>query len=288
MNILILGGTRFFGIDTVRELLRKGHDVTIATRGLTKDNFGQQVKHIIYDRLNVESINKSFLNKYYDVIIDKIAYSSNDVKRLLDNVQCGKYIQMSSTAVYNFFHPYMKESEFNPTQKKLIWCERADFDYGEAKRQAECAIAQCYGEKNWICVRYPVVLGKNDYTKRLDFYVKHIAKGQPMFIDNIDAQMSFINSEEAGKFIAHLAAETDYSGAVNGASKGTISMRQIVNYVEKKMKKQAVIIKNGNNAPYNGTLEFSVSTEKAKETGFIFSNINDWIYNLLNYYIDQY
>lgn len=35
MNILILGGTRFFGIDTVHELLRKGHDVTIATRGLT-------------------------------------------------------------------------------------------------------------------------------------------------------------------------------------------------------------------------------------------------------------
>lgn len=287
MNILILGDTRFFGIDTVHELLRKGHDVTIATRGLTPDSFGKRVKRVIYDRTDTESIKRSFCKTYYDVIIDKIAYSSNDVKRILDIVLCDKYIQMSSTAVYDTLHPNIKESEFNPMKKKLVWCERADFDYGEAKRQAECAIAQCYGEKESICVRYPVVLGKNDYTKRLDFYVRHIAKSQPMLIDNIDAQLSFINSEDAGKFIAYLS-ETNYQGAVNGASNGTISVRQIINYVEKKLKKQAVIIENGENAPYNSTCEFSVSTEKAKETGFIFTDINDWIYDLLDYYISQY
>ena len=33
MNILVIGGTRFFGIDMVNELLTAGHDVTIATRG---------------------------------------------------------------------------------------------------------------------------------------------------------------------------------------------------------------------------------------------------------------
>lgn len=40
MNILMLGGTRFFGIHTVKALLSKGHAVTIATRGITKDEFG--------------------------------------------------------------------------------------------------------------------------------------------------------------------------------------------------------------------------------------------------------
>lgn len=76
MNILILGGTRFFGIDTVHELLRKGHDVTIATRGLTIDSFGKRVKRVIYDRTDTESIKRSFFKTYYDIIIDKIAYSS--------------------------------------------------------------------------------------------------------------------------------------------------------------------------------------------------------------------
>ena len=40
MKILILGGTRFFGIYTVEDLLEKGHDVTIATRGKAHDGYG--------------------------------------------------------------------------------------------------------------------------------------------------------------------------------------------------------------------------------------------------------
>lgn len=44
MNILILGGTRFFGIHTVNELLKNGHDVTIATRGRAADKFSGSVK----------------------------------------------------------------------------------------------------------------------------------------------------------------------------------------------------------------------------------------------------
>ena len=34
-NILILGGTRFFGKEAVNELLSKGHTVTIATGSCT-------------------------------------------------------------------------------------------------------------------------------------------------------------------------------------------------------------------------------------------------------------
>ena len=33
MNILVIGGTRFFGIHMVNKLLEQGHDITIATRG---------------------------------------------------------------------------------------------------------------------------------------------------------------------------------------------------------------------------------------------------------------
>lgn len=33
MNILVIGGTRYFGIHMVNKLLEQGHDITIATRG---------------------------------------------------------------------------------------------------------------------------------------------------------------------------------------------------------------------------------------------------------------
>jgi nucleoside-diphosphate-sugar epimerase len=33
MNILILGGTRFWGKELVKNLINNGHSITIATRG---------------------------------------------------------------------------------------------------------------------------------------------------------------------------------------------------------------------------------------------------------------
>lgn len=35
-KVLVLGGTRFFGKHLVETLLQDGHDVTIATRGITE------------------------------------------------------------------------------------------------------------------------------------------------------------------------------------------------------------------------------------------------------------
>lgn len=49
-KVLVLGGTRFFGKHLVEYLLQAGHDVTIATRGVTEDSFGNEVKRIIVDR----------------------------------------------------------------------------------------------------------------------------------------------------------------------------------------------------------------------------------------------
>ena len=52
MNILVIGGTRFFGVHMVNALLKNGHNVTIATRGITADNFGDKVTRVMLDRTN--------------------------------------------------------------------------------------------------------------------------------------------------------------------------------------------------------------------------------------------
>ena len=55
MNILVLGGTGFFGKHLVWELLHRGHEVTIATRGRTPDDFGDRVRRLIVDRTDAVS-----------------------------------------------------------------------------------------------------------------------------------------------------------------------------------------------------------------------------------------
>ena len=204
MKILVIGGTRFFGIHMVKELLKKGHDVTIATRGLSADGFSRRVQRIVFDRTDADSVRNALSGRHFDVIIDKLAYCSNDIRSVMDVADCNQYIHMSTTAVYGPKHLNTVESDFDGNAKELIWCSRPDFPYDEIKRQAECALWQQYPDRNWIAVRYPFVIGKDDYTKRLLFYIEHVMKSIPMYVDNLDCRMGFIRSDEAGRFLAFL------------------------------------------------------------------------------------
>jgi len=286
MNILVIGGTRYFGIHMVNKLLEQGHNITIATRGKTPDSYGDRVKHIVIERTNEESMRKALQGKHFDVVIDKIAYCSDDIRYVMDYIDCDKYIYMSSTSVYNPKHMNTVESDFNGYSNDFVWCNRFEFPYEEIKRQAEYALWQKYLDKKWIAVRYPFAIGKDDYTKRLLFYVEHVMKSEPMYIDNIDYQMSYIRSDEAGEFIAYLV-DKDIEGAINGSSTGTISLREIINYVEENTGKHVILSDDGEAAPYNGEPEYSINTEKAERIGYHFSNLKEWIYQLLDYYIEQ-
>ncbi|MBO5258893.1 MAG: NAD-dependent epimerase/dehydratase family protein [Agathobacter sp.] len=285
MKILVLGGTRFFGIPMVEELIRQGHDVTIATRQMAKDHFGDAVSRIQVERMDPVQMEQALKGKHFDVVYDKIAYCSNDIKYAMDAIDCDKYIYMSSTSVYDPKKLNTKEEDFDALGKEFVWCNRFDFPYEEIKRQAECALWQKYGDKNWIAVRYPFAIGKDDYTGRLLFYVEHTMKSIPMKIDNIDDQMSFIRSDEAGKFMAFLA-DKNVQGAINGSSSGTISLREIIDYVERKTGSKAILSDTGDEAPYNGESEYSINTDKAEGLGFTFSNLKDWIYELIDHYIE--
>ncbi|MCM1254277.1 MAG: NAD-dependent epimerase/dehydratase family protein [Clostridium sp.] len=147
MKILIIGGTRFFGIHMVHELLQKGHQVTIATRGKSQDDFGSRVERIILERTDPDSMRNALADK-----------------------------------------------------------------------------------RNTI---------------------------------------------------------DDGIRAVNACSAGTISLKEILDYVEKKTGIAAALSDTGEAAPYNGEVEYSINTKKAEKLGFQFSNLHDWIYDLLDYYIDD-
>lgn len=305
-NVLVIGGTRFFGIPMIRRLLEDGHCVTVATRGKNQDDFGDLVERIIMDRQDAESMKRALAGRHFDVVIDKIAYCSNDIKSIMEIIDCDRYIYMSTTAVYQPKHMNTVEEDFNGSEEDLVWCDRADYPYDVVKRQAECALSRCYGDRNWTAVRYPFVIGRDDYTNRLLFYVEHVMKSQPMYIDNIDDQMGYIRSDEAGEFLAYLAGMNDsaYSGAladdkgaavcgeqdivraVNGCSDGTISLREIIDYIEKRTQRRAVLDDAGEPAPYNGEPAYSINTDRAQKLGFRFTRLHDWIYELVDYYIE--
>jgi len=273
------------GVHLVNVLIAAGHDVTIATRGKTPDPFRNKVKRLIIDRQDPESLKIAFKGKHYDVTIDNIAYASNDVKYLLDILSTEKYILTSTISVYSkHFHENMREDEVDTTAFPLKWCNYADFPYDEVKRQAEAALFQAYPNQLSAAVRFPYIFGDDDYTNRLFFYIENIFCERPMHIDNLTARLSFINSHEAGQFLAH-AATAPVSGYINAGSNGTISLEEIIIYTEKLVSKKAVINENGTPATLNGVPSFGADTSKATKTGFKFRDIESWVYPLIDRWV---
>lgn len=283
MNLLVLGGTRLMGKHLVAKLVEEGHRVTVGTRGLTPDPFGDKVRRICFDRTKREEIQQALSGTSFDVVYDSLAYCSNDVENLLDFVKCHRYIEISSAAVYRQLHQDTKEEEF-PATGTLIYCNRNAFEYSEIKRQAEYAIVQAFSRLPSVRVRFPFVIGEDDYTNRLYFYVEHILKQIPMAVDNFQSQLAFVQSREAGLFLAFLA-DSDFCGAINGASVGTIPIEEVAAYLYQKTGKTILLSKIGEKAPYNGLDSHTLNVDTAKNIGFPFTSLDSWIYPLLDHYI---
>lgn len=100
---------------------------------------------------------------------------------------------------------------------------------------------------------------------------------------NLHYRMSFIQEVgEAGKFISWLV-EHPVQGALNGCSKGEVSIKDIISYIERKTGSATFIENIGDHAPYNGcNNDFTMDNGKAEENGFHFTDINSWIYELID------
>jgi hypothetical protein len=225
--------------------------------------------------------------KEFDVTADNIAYASNDVKWLLDVLNTGRYVQASTCSVYMpNFRLDMKESDVDTAAYPLKWCTRHDFAYDEAKRQAEAALFRAYPHVPSAAVRLPYIFGKDDYTKRLLFYVEQIARGKAINIDNLDERLSFIDSRDAGWFMAHMV-ESSALGVFNANSVGTVSIREVIEYTEKQTARAAVLDENADAAPLNGCPSFSMDLNRAEKTGYGFMKIEDWLYPLIDYWTKE-
>ena len=205
------------------------------------------------------------------------------------NIGMDRYIFASTGGVYPTMHTMITEDEFRPESIELKWGERDPengFDYDTGKRQAECAAVKLLPERDTVMVRLPVVIGENDYLRRLLFYVEHVMTGKPMYIANPDVRICYISQSEAGGFFADIL-RTDLCGAVNASSIGSISPGEFIAYAEGLTGRKAVLSDEGDPAPYNGFFsDYTLDTRKAESSGIEFQYLGDWIYSLIGYYAD--
>ena len=106
INILILGGTGFFGPHQVQHARARGHKVTIANRGQTRPEIfeGMEIDHIEYDREQDPAALRAAVaeGRTWDLVIDNVSYVPAHTKAACEALgdAAGHYAFISSTAAY--------------------------------------------------------------------------------------------------------------------------------------------------------------------------------------------
>lgn len=290
-NVLVIGGTRFMGIELVKRLAELGNNVTIATRGLTKDSFGMRVNRLHMNILDSESVKRALNGKYFDVVFDDLAYIPSNVESVLSNVSCGKYVQLSSVMAYNNFSENLIESDFDPYTLPLEPLPLDEYEedngekYSKGKALCEAYAYQKFPKTSVVTVRIPFVVP----TDRLYYYCQGIVKQTPMNISDIFRKLTLVRINEVGTFLPWIAAQ-DFSGPINLSSEGFVTVKMILDHIEKRVGKSAVIEPQElHKEPFceTNSASFSMSMEKARQLGYHPSNLNDWLWKTIDEYIDR-
>ncbi|MDR2648208.1 MAG: NAD-dependent epimerase/dehydratase family protein [Clostridiales bacterium] len=294
MNILFCGGSRQQGIHIINSLLELGIELTVLNRHGQKEKMSHGKLNWVYgDRTSAETMRNAISGKHFDIVVDTSAVSGQDVINLLDNVKTDYYIQISSNAVYNPLSINIAPESFDPKSfdPKSFDPKRATFTTGNADYQLGKRNAEKYAFEYDIpalILRMPYICGLNDKSGRLKWFVEKILKYDPFEfnVDYVCRRFAVAHESEAARFIMH-AIENKLVGIFNCASDGIMSVDKIIGYIEYKTGKYARF-KFGaeNHCHYNNVPEHSLSTDSAKATGHSFLNIEDWLYDTLDFYID--
>ena len=272
-NVLIFGGSRYFGKRLALRLAEAGDNVTIVTRGQLQVPEAEGIQSVKGDRQSVATL-KDLSRQSYDLVYDNICFTPYQAKIATDAFfdRVGKYVLTSTMSVYEP-GAELKESEFNPLHGEYH-LER-EHDYGQGKREAE---SYFFHRASFpvASVRFPIVLGPDDYTDRLKHYVSAIREGRPVVLHRPEAKMGFISSVEAAAFLEWVG-RADVTGPFNAASDGIISMGALMERIGQHVGKPVHIIKEGESSPYDTDRDYYMSNEEAKRAGFVFSQLDDWI-----------
>ena len=200
MNILVLGGTRFFGRELVLLLRDAGAAVTVLTRGRAAVPEG--VRHVAGDRADPLAL-ASAAGAGADGVIDNIAYTGAHVRAAVDAFagRTAHYVFTSSAAVYMLTGrpPYFEEAA-PPPASEIRDADPNEWAYTLGKIEAERELLQ-QDRLPFTILRPPVVIGPHDPSLRLQFYVQRVLDGGPLLL------------LDGGKHCFHLADSRDLATA---------------------------------------------------------------------------
>ena len=173
------------GRQTLRQLHHLGMDITYLSRKRLPD--GPSLSPVIGER---SVVSNKIENTFFDAILDFTAYQVAEVQQTLSTVKTNHYILISSAWVTQKETGIRKFSTLeNRYVSNKIAIER--FLMANAHKDFDVTI-----------IRFPIVLGFNDHSGRLNYLTRRILQSQPITIcRDITGPCSFVCVQDAAKLI---------------------------------------------------------------------------------------
>ncbi len=283
-NILVLGGTRYLGLEFINILNEEKIKLFVASRNkIPTQNF------INIDRKNQNDLENLFKNIQFDVVIDFINFSLPDSEKLLNalrfQIKPPKLILISTTYIYD--NPLQiekdsifSENDFLPSNHKLFGLDRPEISYSNGKRDMESYSVDNYYNDKLVILRFPIILGANDYTQRTSFYSSLIKEEKSINPRNVHSKSNYIFSIEAAQAILNFVNE-DLRGIYN-VSFNSISEYDLISTIcDFHRYKLNLLINEGieiTNTPFTNMFDFKINSIKY-QTLFPFKNSFEECFN---------
>ncbi|WP_329123034.1 NAD-dependent epimerase/dehydratase family protein [Streptomyces sp. NBC_01465] len=283
-NVLVIGGTRYFGKRLVALLLAAGDRVTVLNRGSSAPPPGADI--LVADRNDEASLEAALGDRTFDVVIDQVLYTPVQaaIARRVFAHRTSRYVMTSTVEVYEYEDSPtpVPESAIDPrtvaVDLELPWSdpEFLDAHYGEGKRQAEAVFAAS-PDFPYAAVRVAHVLGgADDFTGRVTHYADRLRTGEPIAVPPRNHPATYINVDEIAAFLFWTAGE-DFTGPVNAASHTPLTTHDIVTALSPTTPPTYRTIEVGETSPFSFARSYAMDTTRATGLGFTFSDTGDWL-----------
>jgi nucleoside-diphosphate-sugar epimerase len=187
MKVLILGGTKFFGLDFAHLCAENGCDVSVFSRSTPKVE-REKIKHIQGDRSSKTEL-QNLATQTWDVVLDNICFTPKEAEEAVSLFQgkVGLWLFVSTgdahLTVKGATSPFTEdmceilEEDENVRKNNLQ-------PYGQGKRDAEKVLLKAYKSMGFpaCIVRFPIVIGPRDPKIRAYSYWLRIIDGQPIIL----------------------------------------------------------------------------------------------------------
>ena len=217
-NVLVLGGTGYFGKTLVSLLVNNGDNVCVVTRGNAPTN-----PACTFEKFDRNQNTPFHTTQYWDIVYVQSCYRAKSLANfqlLMKN--CGVYVLTSSQAIYPSELELPEDLNCNQFTDKIN-------HYGLEKLQAESFVKSHANE--FIIPRFPVIVGKNDSKKRLQNLIKKIYSGS-IDVSSTNPLLQMIDEYDAAKDLFNLPLK-GFRGSINLASEKSISSEELVAMIAK-------------------------------------------------------